>query len=64
MGTILVTSRTRDVLAELPRRADDRLDDAAELLDRLVLDDEFAEFLTIDAYRVLSRLDRGDQRAG
>ena len=54
----------RDVLAELPRRADDRLDDAAELLDRLVLDDEFAEFLTIDAYRVLSRLDRGGQRAG
>ena len=30
-----------------------RLAEAASLLDRLVLDDEFAEFLTLDAYRLL-----------
>ena len=42
------------VLAALPRDpAGDRLDDAVALLDRLVLDDDFAEFLTLDAYRLL-----------
>ncbi len=42
------------VLAALPRDpAGDRLDEAVALLDRLVLDDEFAEFLTLDAYRLL-----------
>ena len=30
-----------------------RLGDAADLLDRLVLADDFAEFLTLDAYRLL-----------
>ena len=30
-----------------------RLAEAAELLDRLVLDDDFAEFLTLRAYSVL-----------
>jgi malate synthase len=30
-----------------------RLDEAVTLLDRLVLDDAFAEFLTLDAYRLL-----------
>jgi malate synthase len=54
----------REVLAGLPRLAEDRLDDAAELLDQLVLDAEFAEFLTLDAYRMLIRPDRGVQRAG
>ena len=43
-----------DVLASLPRKsAGDRVDEAVALLDRLVLDDAFAEFLTLDAYRML-----------
>ncbi len=43
-----------DVLASLPRDpAGDRVDEAVALLDRLVLDDAFAEFLTLDAYRML-----------
>ena len=42
------------VLADLPRDpAGDRLDESAALLDALVLADEFAEFLTLDAYRLL-----------
>ncbi len=35
--------------------ASGRLGEAAELLDRLVLADDFAEFLTLDAYRLLDR---------
>ncbi|MEK6720426.1 MAG: malate synthase A [Chloroflexota bacterium] len=43
-----------EVMGMLPRDpAGDRLDDAIALLDRLVLDDDFAEFLTLDAYRLL-----------
>jgi malate synthase len=41
------------ILERLQRTAgggDTRFHEAAELLDRLVLDDEFAEFLTLDAY--------------
>jgi malate synthase len=46
--------RIRDEeLARLGRPATGRLADAAGLLDRLVLDDEFAEFLTLRAYSVL-----------
>jgi malate synthase len=40
-------------LAGLGGRETGRLADAAELLDRLVLDDGFAEFLTLRAYSVL-----------
>jgi malate synthase len=40
-------------LAALGGRATGRLGDAAELLDRLVLDDEFADFLTLRAYPLL-----------
>ncbi len=39
--------------ARLTGPAAARLADAADLLDRLVLDDDFAEFLTLRAYRVL-----------
>ena len=35
------------------RRGEGRLAEAAELLDRLVLDDDFAEFLTLRAYASL-----------
>jgi malate synthase len=46
--------RIRDEeLARLGGRAAGRLADAAGLLDRLVLDEEFAEFLTLRAYSVL-----------
>ena len=37
-------------LAALGGPATGRLGEAAELLDRLVLDDEFVEFLTLPAY--------------
>jgi malate synthase len=40
-------------LAALGGRASGRLGDAAALLDRLVLDDEFADFLTLKAYPLL-----------
>jgi malate synthase len=40
-------------IAALGGRATGRLGDAAELLDRLVLDDEFADFLTLKAYPLL-----------
>jgi malate synthase len=40
-------------LARLGGPADGRLADAADLLDRLVLDDDFAEFLTLRAYSLL-----------
>jgi len=42
-------------LALLGGRAVGRLADAADLLDRLVLDDAFADFLTIRAYPLLDR---------
>jgi malate synthase len=40
-------------LERLGGRAQGRLDEAADLLDRLVLDDDFAEFLTLRAYALL-----------
>jgi malate synthase len=40
-------------MARLGGAGEGRLADAAELLDRLVLDDEFAEFLTLRAYSML-----------
>ena len=42
-------------LALLGGRAVDRLADATDLLDRLVLDDAFADFLTLSAYPLLDR---------
>jgi malate synthase len=39
-----------DVLARLPRTAEDRLDDAASLFRQVALQDEFPPFLTIPAY--------------
>jgi malate synthase len=39
-----------DVLAGLPRRPDDRFDDAAALLREVALDDEFPAFCTTPAY--------------
>jgi malate synthase len=46
--------RIRDEeLARLGGPATGRLADAAGLLDRLVLDDDFAEFLTLRAYSIL-----------
>jgi malate synthase len=42
-----------DELARYGGRASGRLGEAADLLDRLVLSDDFAEFLTLDAYRLL-----------
>jgi malate synthase len=46
--------RMRDEeLERLGGRASGRLDEAAELLDRLVLDDTFADFLTLRAYALL-----------
>jgi malate synthase len=49
-------SSVRDAELERLRSAapDDRWTDAAALLDGLVLADEFTEFLTIDAYRMLA----------
>ena len=40
-------------LARLGGAGEGRLADAAELLDRLVLDDDFADFLTLRAYALL-----------
>ena len=40
-------------LARLGGAGEGRLADAADLLDRLVLDDDFAEFLTLRAYALL-----------
>jgi malate synthase len=40
-------------LAKLPRFEGDRYDDASALVDRLVLADDFAEFLTLPAYDLL-----------
>jgi malate synthase len=51
----LYTAIRDETLAELgsPDGGNGHLPDAAELLDRLVLDDEFAEFLTMRAYSLL-----------
>ena len=40
-------------LARLGGEGEGRLADAADLLDRLVLDDVFADFLTLRAYSLL-----------
>ena len=40
-------------LARLGGAGEGRLAEAADLLDRLVLDDDFAEFLTLRAYAIL-----------
>jgi len=40
-------------LATLGGRGAGRLGEAADLLDRLVLDDHFADFLTLRAYAIL-----------
>ncbi|MBI2763803.1 MAG: malate synthase A [Chloroflexi bacterium] len=53
-----------EVLASIPRRADDRLDEAAALLDGLVLRDTFTPFLTLDAYERLEPDPREDHHAG
>jgi len=42
-----------DELCKLHRFEGDRFDDARALIDRLVLDDDFAEFLTIPAYALV-----------
>ena len=39
-----------ELLASLPRTADDRFDDAAELFREVALRDEFPTFLTVPAY--------------
>ncbi len=51
-GEWYAATRT-DVVANLPRRRGNRIDDAARLLDDLVLADIFAPFLTLDAYGAL-----------
>jgi malate synthase len=40
-------------LARLGGAGEGRLAEATDLLDRLVLDDDFAEFLTLRAYAIL-----------
>jgi malate synthase len=62
-GTTLADGRSFDAdlyatirdqeLARLGGTGEGRLNDAADLLDRLVLDEEFAEFLTLRAYALL-----------
>ena len=62
-GTMLTDGRSFDAdvyatirdeeLARLGGTGEGRLNDAADLLDRLVLDEEFAEFLTLRAYALL-----------
>ena len=48
------TQRIRDEeLDRLGGASTGRLAEAADLLDRLVLDDDFAEFLTLRAYALL-----------
>ena len=39
-----------EVLADLPRNADDRYDDAADLFRQVALADDFPTFLTVPAY--------------
>jgi malate synthase len=50
MSAELYRALRDDELAKLRRFEGDRFDDARALIDRLVLDDEFAEFLTLPAY--------------
>jgi malate synthase len=50
----LYTAIRDEELARLGGAGEGRLGDAAELLDRLVLDDDFAEFLTLRAYSLLA----------
>ena len=49
----LYASIRDEELARLREAGEGRLDDAADLLDRLVLADDFAEFLTVRAYALL-----------
>jgi malate synthase len=49
----LYASIRDEELARLREAGAGRLDDAADLLDRLVLADDFAEFLTVRAYALL-----------
>ncbi len=49
----LYASIRDEELARLGGTGEGRLNDAADLLDRLVLDEEFAEFLTLRAYALL-----------
>ena len=51
-GALYEAVRDEEIL-RLGGRGTGRLADAADLLDRLVLDDEFAEFLTLRAYALL-----------
>jgi malate synthase len=51
-GALYETVRDEE-LARLGGPGEGRLAEAAELLDRLVLDDEIAEFLTLRAYPLL-----------
>ena len=57
-GTIFDPTRYRVLrdaeVAALTRRPGDRLDAAVALLDSLVLAEEFAPFLTLDAYGLLA----------
>ncbi len=53
MSAELYAAIRDEELARHGGRAAGRLGDAADLLDRLVLDDAFAEFLTLDAYDLL-----------
>ncbi|QHT54932.1 malate synthase A [Cellulomonas sp. H30R-01] len=53
-GTTITADHVRsvlaDVLAGLPRTADDRYDDAAALVEEVALGDDFPTFLTVPAY--------------
>jgi len=40
-------------LSKIERPPDDRFDQARELFDRIITNDEFAEFLTLPAYEEL-----------
>jgi malate synthase len=53
MSADLYAAIRENEIAALGGRATGRLGEAAELLDRLVLDDEFADFLTLRAYPLL-----------
>ena len=54
-----VRAAEMEALAAERRGTAHRLDDAAALLDRLVLRDEFEEFLTVGAYGLLDRTEEG-----
>ena len=53
MGPDLYREIRDQELAKLPARGDSRLTDAASLLDRLVLEEAFDDFLTLSAYPML-----------